>query len=147
MITLTIVTASSMDCIAPSMDSFSNAFAVSSRRSLPMMPPNTAPVAREVLAFRSSLTSSLRPRMSDATDMESTAQPEQKLSVLTGITPSISSTGFIITPPPAPTMEPMVDASSGMSKNSRNILPPQIYYSVAKGGIEQILRCPIPIPL
>ena len=85
--------------------------------------------------------------MSDATDMESTAQPEQKLSVLTGITPSISSTGFIITPPPAPTMEPMVDASNGMSKNSRNILPPQIYYSVAKGGIEQILLCPIPIPL
>lgn len=54
--------------------------------------------------------------------MASTMQPEQKLAVAVGISPVKSSTGLMMTPPPAPTTEPMVEAEKQIE--SSNITVP-----------------------
>lgn len=45
----------------------------------------------------------------ETTDMASTVQPDRKLMLLTLMTPTASSTGLIMTPPPIPQIDPAID--------------------------------------
>ena len=108
-------------CIAPRTLSSAKVFRTASNSILPARPPSTAPSARAVLVLSCSFTPSFLPLTRELIDMPNTVQPEQKLTVDTGKIPSISKSGLMMIPPPAPTIEPILDARIQTIKRIKGI--------------------------
>ena len=113
---------SAVACIAPRTLSSAKVFRTASNSILPARPPSTAPSARAVLVLSCSFTPSFLPLTRELIDMPNTVQPEQKLTVDTGKIPSISKSGLMMIPPPAPTIEPILDARIQTIKRIKGII-------------------------
>lgn len=71
---------------------------------------------RGVRVFKSFVFPFVFLRQSETSAMESTIQPDMKLADSTDKSPSISTTGFTMMPPPIPVIAPTVDALMAVRK-------------------------------
>src|SRR5699024_892193 len=88
----------------------------------PATPPAAAPIASPVAVRTLSFADFARIFLyTETTDIASTVHPDRKLILLTLMTPTASSTGLMITPPPIPQIEPAIEDRILTAKNTHTI--------------------------
>lgn len=117
MSTIAVISVRHAACTIPSTRSFPKLPRISSNNSFPIIPPPAAPKAKGTVVFNRSVTSFFLDRIMEQQDIASTVQPDRKLAELTGSRPAASTTGLMITPPPAPTIAPMIEAPKLIKNN------------------------------
>lgn len=120
MSTIAVISVRHAACTIPSTRSFPKLPRISSNNSFPTIPPPAAPNAKGTVVFNRSITLFFLHRIMEQQDIASTVQPDRKLTELTGSSPAASTTGLMITPPPAPTIAPIIEAPK-LIKNNKTV--------------------------